>query len=166
MNLLLYKKVTLETKLSGGEVIKKLIENTETGNYMRSGTAHKYFHGIINNESFLISKIIMRKNVFIPLVKGKLLEKDKKTQLDLTASPNLFILGFITLLFIFMIAIFVIPVIKYSLNPNIEANLIQNFPYKTLSVILAFYFFFITMGTITFNTELKKTLSFLDKILN
>src|SRR4030043_2305453 len=117
MNFLLYKNILIKSKLSNENVIKKLIENTQSNNAVRMGSVHKFFHGIIGNETFLISRIINRRNVFIPIIKGKISKKDKGTELNLTISPNFFILGFITLLFLSIIAIIIIPIIKYNLNP-------------------------------------------------
>ncbi|MBN2545541.1 MAG: hypothetical protein JXB50_07075 [Spirochaetes bacterium] len=164
MNLLLYKNVLLKSKLPYEKVIEKLNENTEQNNLLKRGRIHKFFYGFINNDIFLITRIINHKNIFIPIIKGKIYKKDKETEINLKISPNFFLLGFITVLFLFMAAIIIIPIIKYNLNPDSLIN--YNPPLKTLTVITSVYLFFMIMGTITFNIETNKTLEFLYKLLN
>jgi len=78
------KKINLITYLEKEEVLFKLKENTEKiKNKYPKKKSKKIYEGNIDNDCFLIQKIIYSRNSFSPQIKGTIIDKKNKIKIEL-----------------------------------------------------------------------------------
>jgi hypothetical protein len=156
MNILPYENITYKTHLSKEEILNRLNQETEPKQWIRmtgifSSGNHKAYEGVVNQNSFKISRIIGYRNSFLPRIEGEIEEKvegnSKITLIHIKMRLHTFVLVFLCvwLSFMFLATTFLIPIFKQEIsNPSISnlASIIPflMIPFISLITILAFHY--------------------------
>lgn len=93
MKLLPYRKITISTKLTKEEVLKKISDCTAKADLFNP-RGSTLFSGVVIPESFKIRRNLDYKNSFVPFMRGRFLQHTGRTTMEVTFKPLEFIIGF------------------------------------------------------------------------
>jgi len=95
-----YENYVLTTRLSCDEVLKRIAENIEEKQGFNfsifSRSYNKPYTGEIIGHSFKISRNILYRNSFLPVIKGQVSSYPRHTQINIKMRPVIFVLVFMT----------------------------------------------------------------------
>jgi len=158
-----YKKAEIETGLTISEITAIMLENTERYSAGRKINFTKYFHGFINEDRFVLTRLIKRKNIFMPILTGSILSSDGRSKISLNIKPNFLTIGFTLILFIIIFFIMSAPLINHYFSGMSAPD--YKPPFVSIIFMTVLFFTVYISGFFTFNYETEKALNFLNKIL-
>ncbi|MBA4198469.1 MAG: hypothetical protein C0459_13040 [Chitinophaga sp.] len=144
MNLLPFRRYQFSSKLSSINLLEKLDSNIELYQGLRFDNYNfstKLFVGKLRDNSFKIRPILRGRNSFIPIIQGKLINRQSTTSIILKMRINYFVSAFfiwisITLIFfeshknlsniLFAIFIYIIVIYLFNIECNKAIKSLQN----------------------------------------
>ncbi len=152
MNILPYENLTYKTHLSKDEILKRVRNETEPKQWIRmtgvfSSGNHKAYEGVVNENSFKISRIIGYRNSFLPRIEGKIEENKESTLIHIKMRLHTFVIVFLAiwLSFMFVATLFLIPIFRQEMENQSIFNLASFTPFLMILIIsvvtvLAFHY--------------------------
>ncbi|WP_338814353.1 hypothetical protein V9L05_03175 [Bernardetia sp. Wsw4-3y2] len=152
MKYLPYENLTYKTHLSKEEILKRLNNKTEPEQWIRmsgvfSSGKHKEYEGVINENSFKISRIIGYRNSFLPRIEGKIEEGKGSTLIHIKMRLHTFVLVFLViwLSVMFIAATFLITTFSREVSHQSISSLASFTPFLMIIIIsivtiLAFHY--------------------------
>lgn len=117
MNLLPYEKFSIKTSLRKKQVIEELFPIVKQDISYRFLRSHKEpFYGKICDDGFSIKPTIGYSNAFIPLILGRLDEKNNQTTINISMRPILPVIIFTAIWMLACFSLFIVAL--YSLLTN------------------------------------------------
>ena len=150
------RNLNFTTQISKDEVLSNLSQNVETVDrihYNSKGTSKTYV-GNVNENNFVIRRIINYRNSFLPNIKGEFVSTISGTRIDVVMKLNNFVVVFLAL---WLSGIFVACIYStYSI-------LIDGFAVASLIPFFMLIFAIIILQ-FAFNFEVKRSIKDLEKI--
>lgn len=96
MMLLPYECLTIETRLSPEEARRKLTSVVEPRSWFRSfGSGHKPYQGEVSGYEFKVTRVILYRNSFLPVIKGEIHPEGNGSAIHITMRPHILVLVFV-----------------------------------------------------------------------
>ena len=98
---------SIETNKEKEELLAILKNNTEDEPHFWSLrtqlTGSKYFFGYVHDDEFKISRVIMYRNSFLPVIEGNIIDNGSNRVVNISMHYHPFVLGFMAIWLIFVI---------------------------------------------------------------
>jgi len=96
-----FERFTIKTYLNPEEVQQRLADVVEPKQWIRSPFSknHLPYQGNINGNRFEISRIIHRRNSFLPVIKGEIKPDLGGSSVEITMHPHFFVIAFMVFWF-------------------------------------------------------------------
>lgn len=154
MKYLPFERITYTTDQTGKEVMEKLNEFVEPKKFGFGKKYSKEYEGVVNPDSFEISRIINYRNSFLPQINGTIHPSNAGTQIDVTMRLNAFVIFFLIVWCSFAIMFFIGICAMSIRDHNVSIN-------SFIPLLMLLFVYILTM--FGFKTESKKSKEYLRK---
>jgi hypothetical protein len=158
MEILPYRKVTLETKLEPKIIIDRIQDSIENVDFqffrygLFSKVYEKPFEGEIDGNEFEIQRLVDYRNVMLPIMFGNIIQESNVTKIEITMKPKIAASIFLNLFTIIGL------IINFSILSKTNFELKDFFPAIILLLFSAFFF-------VSFWYECKTSISELGNLI-